>query len=263
MLFDYHLHTPLCGHAVGEPSEYVKVAIEKGLIEVGFADHNPMPHYFDDWRMSLDQLDEYFQLIEETRKKFPNYPIRLGLECDFLLGYEKHIQFLSTLAPWDYLIGSIHYISKDWDIDNPSKLNKWDEYSVEAVWTEYFSLYTKMACSGLFDFLAHPDLVKKFNRKPQQDLSSFYKEALNAMADHHLAFEINTAGLRKPVQEIYPEKRFLEMAYEKKIPILISSDAHSPAEVGSDFDKALCLVKEVGYRELTRFNSRKKVLYPL
>lgn len=263
MIFDYHLHTPLCGHAVGQPREYVMKAIERGLIEVGFSDHNPTAFYFDDWRMRLDQLDEYLELIEETRAEFPHFPIRLGLECDFLLGHEEHIRYLTTLAPWDYLIGAVHYISKDWDIDNPAKLDRWQESDVEEVWTEYFSLYTKMACSGLFDFLAHPDLVKKFNHKPYQDLSSFYKEALTAMADHKLAFEINTAGLRKPVKEIYPEKRFIEMAFKKRIPILISSDAHSPSEVGSDFDIALDLVREVGYRELTLFRSRKKVVFPL
>ncbi|QSR89051.1 histidinol-phosphatase HisJ family protein [Methylacidiphilum caldifontis] len=263
MIFDYHLHTPLCGHAVGEPYLYVQKAIEKGLIEIGFSDHNPMPYHFDDWRMRLDQLDEYIGLVEETRKKFPQYPIRLGLECDFILGFEEHIRDLSSRAPWDYLIGAVHYISRDWDIDNPSKLDRWKKTDIEATWTEYFSLYTKMACSGLFDFLAHPDLIKKFNHKPSRDLASFYEEALTAMADHHLAFEINTAGLRKPVKEIYPEKRFLEIAYKKNIPILISSDAHDPNEVGQDFDLALDLVREVGYRELTMFKSRKKIVFPL
>lgn len=263
MLFDYHVHTPLCQHAEGMPREYVLAAQAAGLAEIGFSDHNPMPTQFDDWRMAPDQLPEYFRLVEEARKEFPNYPIRLGLECDYLSGYDSHIQKLAQSADWDYLIGSVHYITPEWDVDNPKHLKKWKEHPVEEVWSLYFKAYTEMAQSKLFDFLAHPDLVKKFGHRPEGDLSRFYTETLDAIADNGLAIEVSTAGLRKDVREIYPSRQFLQMAFDRGIPVLINSDCHSPTEVAFAFDQALTLVREVGYTDLTRFIRRKPVSTPL
>ncbi len=108
MRTDYHLHTPLCGHAAGAPREYVLAAQKAGLVEIGFSDHTPMPTQFDDWRMAPDQLPEYFGLIDEARREFPALPDRLGLECDFIPGHEGQIKKLAGEAEWDYLIGSVH-----------------------------------------------------------------------------------------------------------------------------------------------------------
>ncbi|MGD9896768.1 MAG: histidinol-phosphatase HisJ family protein [Candidatus Methylacidiphilaceae bacterium] len=259
MLFDYHLHTPLCRHAVGSPAEYVRKAREAGLDELGFSDHNPMPTAFDDWRMGPDELPRYLAIVEEARAEPGALPVRLGLECDFLPGYEDHIRFLAKEADWDYLIGSVHYVEPHWDIDNPAKLARWEEKPVEEIWWLYFAAYARMAGSGLFDFLAHPDLVKKFGRRPPGDLADYYREAVDAIADAGLAIEVSTAGLRKEAREIYPAKRFLEMAHRRHIPVLLSSDAHRPEEVGYRFDLALDLVREVGYRQLVRFERRRPI----
>ncbi len=83
---DYHMHTPLCGHASGHPAEYAQEAMRKGLPEIGFADHNPMPERFDNWRMGVEDLPRYFEMVEEAREKTPGFPIRLGLECDYIAG---------------------------------------------------------------------------------------------------------------------------------------------------------------------------------
>ncbi len=259
MLFDYHTHTPLCRHAVGSPAEYIRHARAVGLGEIGFSDHNPMPTPFDDWRMAPEELPRYLSLVEEARSGAGEFPVRLGLECDFLPGYEEHIRHLAKQADWDFLIGSVHYVAPDWDIDNPAKLAKWEERPVEEIWRLYFSAYVRMAESGLFDFLAHPDLVKKFGRKPPGELTEYYRDAIEAIADAGLAIEVSTAGLRKEAREIYPAKRFLEMAFRRHIPVLLSSDAHRPEEVGYRFDLALALVREVGYRQLIRFERRKPI----
>ncbi|MEM9398861.1 MAG: histidinol-phosphatase HisJ family protein [Verrucomicrobiota bacterium] len=258
MFTDYHIHTPLCHHAVGHPCEYVKVAKDRRLEEIGFADHNPMPDQFDDWRMGPDELPEYLKLVDEAREAYPDFPIRIGLECDYLDDYEDHVRKLDQAYDWDYLIGSVHYISDKWDVDNPMKMSKWDEMPVEEIWTLYFAQYTKMACSGLFDFLGHADLVKKFGRYPKGELKHFYKETLDAIRDHDVAIELNTAGLYKDTGEIYPSREFLEEAFCREIPVLINSDAHRPEEVGRDFDKALKLVHEIGYKELQRFVKRER-----
>lgn len=251
------MHTPLCGHADGAPREYILAAQKAGLAEIGFSDHNPMPTQFDDWRMAPDQLSLYVEMIEEARLEFPDYHVRLGLECDFIPGYEAHIKTLASSADWDYLIGSVHYVTPDWDIDNPKHLKRWTEQPVEDIWKAYFAAYTKMAESCLFDFLAHPDLVKKFGHRPEGDLSRFYHETLDAIAEAGAVLEVSTAGLRKDVREIYPSRDFLKAAHQRHIPIVINSDAHSPGEVGYEFDQAYALVSEIGYTEVMRFEKRK------
>ena len=259
MRFDYHMHTPLCHHAEGHPREYVEVAKQNGLDEIGFSDHNPMPEQFDEWRMAPDDLTNYIDLIDEARQAHQDYTIRIGLECDYIRGYENHIRELAQRHPFDYFIGSVHYIQDGWDVDNPHKLSRWEEFGVEDVWKMYFSCYRDAACSGLFDFLGHPDLVKKFAYYPKGDLKRFYLETLDAIADHHMAIEMNTAGWHKEVKEVYPSFEFLEEAYKREIPILINSDAHHPSEVGRDFDKALKIAWQIGYREINRFIQRERV----
>jgi len=259
MLFDYHVHTPLCHHATGTPLEYVRAAQARGLSEIGFSDHNPMPTQFDEWRMAPEDLTTYLGMIAEVRREVPDYPIRLGLECDFIPGYEDHIRHLARQADWDYLIGSVHYITPDWDVDNPKHLKRWSQHPVAEVWELYFKAYARMAGAGLFDFLAHPDLVKKFGIRPEGDLTPYYRQAIEAIGDGGAAIEVSTAGLRKEVGEIYPSKGFLEMAFRKGIPVLINSDAHKPEEIGYAFDQALALVREVGYTEVTRFVGRKAI----
>ena len=257
MRTDYHMHTPLCGHAVGKPRDYILAAQQTGLEEIGFSDHNPMPTQFDDWRMAPNQLPQYVEMIEEARLEFPHYPVRLGLECDYIPGYEAHIQTLAAQADWDYLIGSVHYVTPDWDIDNPKHLKRWTEQPVEEIWQAYFAAYTKMIESCLFDFLAHPDLVKKFGHRPKGDLSRFYHDTLDAAAEAGVALEVSTAGLRKDVHEIYPSLDFLKAACLRNIPIVINSDAHAPEEVAYEFDRAYDLVREAGYSKVMRFEKRK------
>src|SRR5688572_858504 len=123
---DNHMHTPLCRHATGTPSEYASQAQQIGLVEFGFTVHSQMDQDdFDDWRMRLDQLDEYDEMVKKAQVDYPSLRIRLALEVDFIPGQEDWIKELSSRHPWDYLIGSVHYISRDWAIDNPTMLSKW------------------------------------------------------------------------------------------------------------------------------------------
>ncbi len=263
MRFDYHIHTPLCHHAVGEPRDYILSALSAGLDEIGFADHNPMPTQFDDWRMAPEDLSRYVSMVLEVREEFAPFPVRLGLECDYIPGFENHIKYLAAEAPWDYLIGSVHYITPEWDIDNPKHLKRWNEHPVDEIWEAYFQAYAKMASSGLFDFLAHPDLVKKFGRVPDGDLMRFYAPALDALEKHQCVIELNTAGLRKDCKEIYPSYDFLREACRRGVRILINSDAHAPEEVALNFDQARQWAASVGYKTITRFVERKAIEVPL
>ncbi len=260
---DYHLHTPLCKHAVGHPREYAEAARMLGLPEIGLSDHSPMPAYFDDWRMGLEEFPRYLEMVNEAREEFRDLPIRLGLEVDYLKGAEGWIEELSKMTDFDYLIGSVHYISSEWAVDDPKHISRFTGGVVEEIWDAYWKLYEKAIRTRLFDFMAHPDLPKKFGHRPNGDLRRYYEPVIQALADTGTAFEINTAGLRKDVRELYPARAFLELARSADIPILINSDAHDPSEVGAGFDQAVRLAREVGYTETLLFEKRLRRKLPL
>ena len=264
VLSDYHLHTPLCLHAEGHPREYAAQALALGLAEIGMSDHNPMPAYFDDWRMLISDFPRYLEMVDEARADVPQIPIRLALECDFLAGSQSWIEKQSRMADFDYLIGAVHYIAPGWDVDNPKHLSRWrDTGAVEHIWKQYWKLYEEMIRTQLFDIHAHPDLPKKFGLRPEGDLRRYYEPVVQALLDTKGVFEVSTAGLRKDVKEIYPSRDFLDLAFSAGVPIVISSDSHAPSEVGIHFDQALALVREVGYRTTVRFRGRERIEVPL
>ncbi|MGB6223104.1 histidinol-phosphatase HisJ family protein [Haloferula sp.] len=255
---DYHTHTPLCHHAEGEPEAFIDAAMAAGVSEYGISDHAPAkPEPFDDWRMLERELPAYWKWIERAREHAAGrLPIRSGLECDWLPSCEGWINNLGQRYPWDYLIGSVHYLD-DWDFDNPKWLGRWAESDIEHVWSHYWQTYSRMAESRLFDILGHPDLVKKFSYRPPGDLARFYEPVIEAIAESGSAIELNTAGWHKPCAEAYPEPRFLELAFAAGIPLVISSDAHAPDEVGREFPRAIELAKAAGYRETLTFEARQ------
>ena len=260
---DYHIHTPLCRHAEGWPVEYARAAVERGLPEIGFSDHSPMPEYFDDWRMLIEELPGYLDLVAAAREAFPALPIRIGLEIDYLPGQEQWIERLAGMTDWDYLIGSVHYIAPGWDVDNPAHLARFNDRPLEEIWNLYVTNSVQCIRSGLFDFIAHPDLPKKFGHHPPGDSRRFYEPLVNALADTGVAFEINTAGLRKPAKECYPHAAFLSMAAEAGLALTINSDAHAPGEVGAGFETGIDLARAAGFTHALRFEKRHKSKAPL
>lgn len=261
---DYHTHTPLCLHATGTPEEFVDAALLAGISEYGISDHAPVGHdFFDDWRMLYEALPQYYDWIARARAHAAGrLTIRSGLECDWLPGCESWIEHLRGVQPWDYLIGSVHYLGT-WDFDNPKWLGRWTESDVDEVWHLYWKEYAAMAESQLLDILGHPDLVKKFCHRPGGDLCRFYEPVIEAIAVSGCAIELNTAGWHKPCAEPYPSADFLDLARAAGIPLVISSDAHAPREIGRDFDKAIALAKAAGYTETTLFDQGRRRAEPL
>ncbi len=258
---DYHMHTPLCRHATGEPAEYAARAVALGLTEIGFSDHSPMAQDdFDRWRMNLDKLDEYVSKVRKAQKDFPQLTIRLALEADYLPGYEDWVRDLAGRYPWDYFIGSVHYVSDDWAIDDPQKLSEWNHRDATEVWSAYVERLTKAAETGLFEIIGHADLPKKYGHRPPRDCMPWYQKFFAAAKRHNCSIELNTAGLRKECHEIYPSRDILQLAYKTGVPITFGSDAHAPGEVGMNFAEAVQLAREVGYRECCRFAQRKREL---
>jgi len=250
LLFDSHMHTPLCGHASGHPREYAQAALDTGLSGICFTDHMPMPAWYDaPWRMRLDQLAEYVDTVREVQAEYAGrLTVRLGLEADFHPGTERFVERVLGTHEWDYVIGSVHYIGA-WGFDNPEFVAEYGERDLETLYRDYYTLVEGAARSGLFDSVGHLDLPKKFgHRDPGSDAAL---RALDVLAAHGLALDFNTAGWRKPVAQAYPSPFLTQAAAERGLPFVLGSDAHKPEEVGFHFGDALAQIGEAGGHVVT------------
>jgi histidinol-phosphatase (PHP family) len=258
IISDYHMHTPLCGHAVGQPKEYVEQAIKVGLEEIGFSDHAPLVSHEDPRiTMSLKQLPQYHKMIEEVQAKFKSsLRIKMAIEADFIPGFEKETKKILSGYDYDYVIGSVHFI-KNWGFDDPDTRDTWDQIDVNRVYHDYFDLLRQSAKSGLFDIMGHVDLVKKFGHRASEDMADEVTQTAKVFKDSGVVVEINTAGLRKPCKEMYPSLAHLKIYCKAGVPLTFGSDSHEPGHVGCDFDKALKLAKDAGYKEYVLFKKRK------
>jgi histidinol-phosphatase (PHP family) len=274
VLTDYHLHlrpdelsaTAAEHFTVANVERYRAVAVERHISELGVSEHvhrfrqalAVWDHPF--WRENaVDDLDAYCGFVTEQTD------LRLGLEADFIAGREDRMASLIDAYPWDYVVGSVHFLS-DRAVDHPD-WGVWDRgASPDAVWRRYFETLGEAARSGMFDILAHPDLIKVWGSerpRPGGDLRRFYERAMDGIAESRIAIEVSTAGLRKPAAEMYPAPDFLRMCLEAGCPVALSSDAHIPAQVGDRYDVALILLERLGVEELSVFERRQRRLEPI
>jgi len=158
---------------------------------------------------------------------------------------------------FDYVLGSIHFIN-GWGFDNPANIHEYKKYDLWELYQQYFYTLGQAAGSGLFDVIAHPDLIKKFGFNPGHDLGGVYREVLQQISDSGACVEINTAGLRVPKNEVYPSPEFIKLCFESKIPVCLGSDAHRPELVGADFHLVLELLRSIGYNQVVTFNKRNR-----
>jgi len=257
---DYHMHTPRCNHATGTVLEYAEAAIAAGLTEIGMSDHSPMPGGFDKaWRMDRTELTQYLDEVEQVRDLLSDrLTIRIGLEADFHPGTEAWVEEMIASYDWDYVIGSVHYIG-DWGFDNPDCIQIWDTWNIDDAYIAYFELVAQSAASGMFDIIGHPDLIKKFGHRASLNNTAVHQveEAmLQAVLKSGAALEISSAGLRKPVAEIYPHHRIVGRAAELGIPFAFGSDAHAPVEVGHGMDQCLAMLQSFGVNDIAGFEHR-------
>jgi histidinol-phosphatase (PHP family) len=275
MLTDYHLHLRPDDPGT-EPSEYFtgtnvdryrEVAEARGIVELGCAEHiYRFAQALEVWRHPLwlesarDDLDAYVEFVRgET-------DLKLGIEADFIVGREDRMATLLQARDWDFVVGSVHFVGEH-AVDHDG-YEVWDFRSrrPDELWRRYFTTLGEAARSGLFDVLAHPDLIKIWGRRrpvPEGDLRRFYDLAMDGIAESRIAIEVSTAGLRKAVGELYPAPAFLEMCLDAGCPVALSSDAHVPEDVGRDYDAALELLDRLGVRELAVFRERERVLEQL
>ncbi|MBD3305191.1 histidinol-phosphatase HisJ family protein [candidate division KSB3 bacterium] len=259
-MVDYHIHTKLCGHASGEMSDYIVAALAQPLQEIGFADHLPMLKWAKpEYAMAFDQLPLYIKQVQRLQRLTPSLPIKLGIEADYYSPSEESAtRDLLVRYPFDYVYGSVHLID-GWAIDDARNLARWKEVGVDTIYERYFAQLRLAAQSGLFDIMAHTDLAKKFQHKPTKDISGIIEETIRTYKASGVAVEINTSGMRKPAQEIYPAPNIIRLLKDYDIPIVFGSDAHRPEEIGKDFSLARTVAKACGHQEIVMFEHRQIV----
>lgn len=262
-LVDYHVHTRLCGHAVGELEDYVRAAIAKGLSEIGFADHMPLLRMRDPrLTMAPEDLPRYIDLVRDLQDSVDGIKIRLGIEMDYIPGQMDEIWEAAGGYAFDYVYGAVHYID-GWGFSDSRHLSTYEGRDPDETYVRYFELFREAVREGGFDIMAHPDLVKKHGIETSLAIEDLYREAAEEAARADVAVEINTSGLRKRALDLYPSLAFLRACASRGVPVTLGSDAHAPGQVGMDFDLAVGLLEKAGIAEIATFESRKRRLRPL
>lgn len=256
MIVDLHNHTKLCNHASGEMDEYVKEAIEKEIKYFGFSDHAPM-EFDKEYRMSFNDMRFYegeVKRLKDIYKK--DIEILLGYEVDYLPNYmdERVIN-----AKVDYLIGSVHFLD-GWGFDNPEFIGEYKNRDIDKIWEEYFDAIKSMAKSGKFDIVGHIDLIKVFKYLPKKEIKVIASEAIKEIKRANLVVELNMAGYKKPINELYPSKDILELIKEHDIDITFGSDAHKPSEICKYEDNLKDILKEFDFTKCAVFKDRDREL---
>ncbi len=221
---NYHAHTKRCGHATGTEREYVETAISCGFEEFGFSDHAPylFPkelNYYSSFRMPVAMTEGYVKTINALKEEYKDkIKIYLGYELEYYPRFfDETYKFLEKLG-FDYLILGQHYTYSEVDgiwsslgTDDESQLENYTSQVIEAMKT------------GLFIYVAHPDLFKF-----RGDDKVYEREArrlCEASVMYNVPLEINLLGLRD--NRNYPDDRFWRIAGECGVRCILGTDAHS------------------------------------
>ena len=263
MIVDYHMHLRGPGeridHTVETVERFVEKAAERGVDEIGFTEH---VYYFEQtrhlWSMPYHlercayDIEPYVDAVVEAKRR--GLPVKLGIEVDYEPGLEGETAEALAPYPWDYVLGSIHFLDGMGIDAEPSLV---DSVGVEEAWSRYYEALAGAARSGLFDSLAHPDLVKMFGEEIDWDWDGV------AGSLDGVALEVSSAGLHKRHGKLYPTAPFLEAARSRGIPITLASDAHVADEVGRDLDRAIQHARDAGYETVTVLERREARQEPL
>jgi histidinol-phosphatase (PHP family) len=260
LLYETHCHTPLCKHATGVPAEYVRAALRRRLRGIVFTCHCPLPEGISAGvRMAPGEFDDYVAMIAAVREEFAGrIDVRVGLESDYYPGVEPWLVQLHARAPLHHVLGSVHpqvaeYRARYFRGD-------WVDYQ-----RTYFEHLAQAAETGLYDTLAHPDLVK--NESPANwrltRIEADIERALDRIAKTGVAMELNTSGVNKAMREMNPGLRILELIGARGIPVVVGSDAHRPERVGDGFAVALRQLQTAGFGEVSFFLERKRRSVPI
>jgi histidinol-phosphatase (PHP family) len=262
---DYHIHTTY-SDGKADPEEYIGKAISAGINEIGFSDH--LNIFFSDEYSCIkpDSINEYISHLNKIKRSTPGFIIKTGLEVDYFPGKEEEIYNFVHDLDLDYIIGSVHFLGEKTPESGTNYVESGPAYyenrDIDELFENYFAHVIGAVESGLFDIIAHCDLVRYYNFRPKANPEYLYRRLANKMKVHDVVFEINTNGRNRPVGDFYPDRRFLKVFSEEKVPVCVNSDAHIPDRVGQHFDEAYNLLKEAGFKEMAVFSNRERFLVP-
>lgn len=269
-MIDYHIHLERGPYNLEWLKQFWVQARLRGITEIGITEHAHefrefVPVYEHLWeepssaswiqRHFHRSIDDYLALLDAGQQA--GIPLKVGLEADYFPKREGEIRSLLRRYDFDYVLGSVHFLG-DWSFDWDPDLG-WPERDADEAYLAYLVLMEKTAQSNLFDVLAHLDVIKVFGYRAQRNLDGQWRALLQIIAEAGLAIEVSTAGLRKPVREIYPHFSLLKDAARLNIPITIASDAHTPFDVGDRWQEAVALAKRAGYTGYCSFKGRRRV----
>lgn len=255
---DYHIHT-LFSDGKANAEDYIEPAVSAGLSEIGFSEHLTLFREKQDWTIDIKRVLEYIKSINSLRKKTKYLDVRTGFEVDYFPGREEETHtFLSGLK-LDYIIGSVHYLGEKTVDEGPAF---YEGKNFDRLFINYFGMVEEAISSGLFDIIAHCDLIRIYGNKPSFDPEYLYRSLAKCLKVHDVAFEINTNGRNRPLADFYADRRFLHVFKEEGVPVCVNSDAHFPARVAQHFDEAYDLLRGAGYTEMAVFKNRERFLVP-
>jgi histidinol-phosphatase (PHP family) len=290
---DYHVHLhnhgpyrgvgpPLGEYPPGHIESYVETAAQRGLCEVGFTEHlyrciesTPVLGRFWEREPRGDLAEQTEAFVAEDRTlsldayvtavvaaKDRGLPVKLGLEVDFFPATIEAVLDLLAPYPWDFLIGSVHWIG-GWSVDHGDAAYEFARRGVRRAYEEYFALETELAASGSVDVLAHVDVVKVHGDVLAAPPVDLYQSVVAAAAASGTAVEISSSGLYKPIGEIYPAPQLLQMFHDAGVRITLASDAHEPGHCGRDADRLVAAARDAGYNEYLVFDQRTSTMQEL
>jgi len=243
----------------------VQAIVDAGLFGAVMTEHLPLKPELDpdgvySMRGDIDLL--YVAELRDIRFDWDGLNLVIGAEADWI----------STDVAWTHesvrnarekgievVLGSVHFLD-GWAFDDPAQIEIWESKVVEEVWDHYFTEWCKAAQSGLFDVMAHPDLVRKFGHVTR-NADEYYDEASRVAAGAGVLCEVSTAGLRKPVGQLYPDSLMIELLIQRGVGLTMGSDAHAPEEVAYRFDECVKVLYGLGARQVAYPQRERRVTW--
>lgn len=274
MIFeDWHTHSSLCRHAIGDLEDYIRAAIKMKLNVIGLSAHFPyeflngISHLrYQEYAMGVDQIENYITKAINLKEKYnKRIKVKIGFEIDFIKNQEgKHLSFLMpVIKSLDYIIGSIHNLHTEFmglfPFDDSRCKKYYKNYAkIDDLFLDYYGTLLEMLRSEVFRFniIGHFDLPKKFNKHPENEeliLNEIY-EVLKLVKKRKVVIELNSSGLRKPAKEQYPSEKILNLMNDLDCDIILGSDAHHPNQIAYKFDKMYYLLKKCGFKQISHFD---------
>lgn len=269
MLIDCHMHTPLCGHAFGEPAEYVNAAAERGIQLITFTCHIPADSGLfggSHIRMSEAQLPAYAAAVREAAAygRERGVEVLFGIEAEVYYEEEPLASMDRVLesTSFDFVLGSLHHHCPGY----ARMLGEVYPDDDDARTIRYFEDLARGVRSRRYDSVAHPDVLRDYGGlrhfQPERH-ETVIRRFLKTLIETGTAMEINTSGLFKNSFEVHPHPVILQWAAELGVPLTIGSDSHRPEQVGQGFDEIYPLLYQLGFREIGYYRERVRQEVPI